>query len=112
MGICFCSTGGDAFPPDCDEHSGIVRLIAEGAGLAILDSKIWPVILDPECERRAGYLSIALEIFCNIEAGLAGTQGNDNSTFVSVLRWQQSHLGAGNSSLANATNLFVRRFAK
>ena len=69
MWICFGFAGGDTFASDCHKHSRIVWLIAEGTGLAILDSKIGPVVIDFKCERRTGDCGVATEIFCHVETG-------------------------------------------
>ena len=69
MRICFGFAGGDTFASDCHKHGRIVWLFAEGTWLAVLDSKIGPVVIDFECERRIGDCGVATEIFCNIETG-------------------------------------------
>src|SRR5206468_5778686 len=67
MWVCFDRAGGGAFAFDCHKYRGIVWLVAQGAGFAILNSKIGPVIVDLKCERRAGDSDIMPEIFCDIE---------------------------------------------
>ena len=69
MWICLGFAGGDTFASDRHKHRRIVWLIAEGTGLAILDSKIGPVLVDFECEWCTGDCGIATEIFSNVETG-------------------------------------------
>src|SRR4029077_6636674 len=69
MWICFGFAGGETFASDCHKHSRIVLLIGAGTWLAILDSKIGPVVIDLERERGSGDCGVATEIFCHVETG-------------------------------------------
>src|SRR5438067_1382876 len=62
MWIRFRFAGGDPFSADCHKHCWIVWLIADGVGFTILHSKIGPVIIDFECERRTGDRAVVAEI--------------------------------------------------
>jgi len=52
-----------------NKHYGIIWLIAERLGLAILDPEIGPVVVNLECEGGSGDCDVTPEIFCDIESG-------------------------------------------
>src|SRR5262249_40923292 len=67
MWICFGCSGWNTFASNRNKHGGVVGLIAHGAGFAILDPKIGPILIDSECERRTGDYDVTLEIFCDVK---------------------------------------------